>query len=290
MITDFRLEVFIVTARELSFTRAAEELSISQPAITKHIKELERILGVALFRRSGNRISLTEGGERLLPYAQRVIGSYREMCDAMMSESGDLSGRLRLGASTTIIQYILPEMLARFQREYPRIEVTLVSGNSEEILQLVETERIDLALIEDAHRSASFHYEHFAEDRVVLLSAQRQKRGITLEDLPKLPLVLRENGSGTLNFVEHELAKYGITRRALNISIQIGSSEGIMRYLKSSKCYAFISEAAARDHIAHEELFVCDIEGVEMRRELRFASLHGNTSRIIEAFKEYASR
>ncbi len=287
MITDFRLQVFITTARELSFTRAAEELSISQPAVTKHIKELERILGVSLFRRNGSRISLTEGGERLLPYAYNVIGSYKEMCEAVMSESGELAGKLRLGASTTIIQYLLPEMLARFRREYPRVEVTLVSGNSEEILHLVDTERVDLAMVEDADRSPAFHYEHFAQDQVVLVTAKGRYRDITLEQLTGLPLVLRENGSGTLNFVEHELAKHKITRRSLNIEIQIGSSEGIMRYLKSSKCYAFISEAAARDNIRRGELHVCSVEGFALSRELRFASLHGNTSRLVELFKEY---
>lgn len=288
MITNIRLQAFITTARELSFTRAAEELCISQPAITKHIKELERILGVPLFRRNGNRINLTEEGERLLPYAQSVISSYQQMCDVVMSETGDLSGRLRLGASTTITQYILPTVLAQFREEYPRVEVTLVSGNSEEILHFVETERVDLALIEDAQRLTTFHYEHFAEDRVVLVSAQKQRQAITLDELQKLPLVLRENGSGTLNFVEHELSKHNISRRSLNVSIQIGSSEGIMRYLKSSRCYAFISEAAAREYIERGELYECHIEGVKLRRELRFASLQGNNTRLIELFKEYA--
>lgn len=288
MIIDFRLLVFTTVARELSFTRAAEDLCISQPAVTKHIKELERLLGVSLFRRSGNRIALSEGGERLVPYAKAVLEGYERLNDAVVESDDQLVGRLRLGASTTITQYILPDILARFKREHPTIEITLTSGNSEEILRDVEQERIDLAIVEDAHTSPSFHYETFMADRVVLVGAKKPKRAITLEELQELPLVLRENGSGTLEVVERELARHHISRRGLNVVMQIGSSEGIIRYVKASGCYAFISEAAVRDYVGRGELYVFDVEGVNIDRTMRFASLHGYSNRIVELFKEQA--
>lgn len=287
MITDFRLQVFVTVARELSFTRAAEELNISQPAITKHIKELEKMLSVALFRRGRNRITLTEDGERLLPLVKSVLRGYEAIGEAVMSESSDYVGRLRIGASTTIAQYILPDILARFRLEYPSIEVVLIGGNSEKILSELEQERIDIALVEDAHTSSLFHYETFMQDSIVLVSANKRPQSINLEDVKRLRLVLRENGSGTLDVVEMELMRHNITRRVLNVEIQIGSSEGIMRYLISSKCYAFISRAAVRDYLQRGDLYITDIDGLAINRSLRFVGLHGHISRLAELFKEY---
>lgn len=287
MITDFRLQVFVTTARELSFTRAAEELCVSQPAVTKHIKELERLLAVPLFKRSGNRITLTDEGERLLPLAKGVLEGYDRLNSVVERSSNEMSGRLRIGASSTIAQYILPEILARFRVKYPNLEVTMMSGNSEEVLREVESERVDVALVEDAHSSSAFHYENFMRDAVVLVSAHSSPSKIDVEQIEKLPLVLRENGSGTLDVVERELARHHISRRMLNVEMQIGSSEGIVRYLKSSRCYAFISEAVVADYVSRGELYMCDIKGFEIERMLRFAQLHGTSKRAVEIFKEF---
>ncbi len=287
MITDFRLQVFETVARELSFTRAAEVLNVSQPAVTKHIKELERLLSVPLFRRSGSRISLTEQGEALRPLVRDVLSSYERLSEAVAESTGDFSGRLRIGASTTIMQYILPEILAKFRKRYPSIDVVLMGGNSEDVLSEVERELVDVALVEDAHILSTYHYDELASDRVVLVTAHKPRQPIAVEDVAKLPLVLRESGSGTLDVIERELAKHNITRRMLNIEIQIGSSEGIVRYLKSSKCYAFISEAAVRDYIDRSELYIVDIEGLSINRKFRFATLHGNSSRLVELFKTF---
>ncbi|MFI3247935.1 MAG: LysR substrate-binding domain-containing protein [Rikenellaceae bacterium] len=289
MITDFRLQVFVTTARVLSFTRAAEELNVSQPAVTKHIKELEKMLSVALFRRGGSRIKLTEEGERLLPLVQGVLQGYMAINDAVAISSGDYSGRLRIGASSTIAQYILPDILAKFRLQYPSIEIVLMGGNSEEILLGLEQERIDIALVEDAHTSSAFHYEHFAQDSVVLVSSNKRPQQVSLEEVREMPLVLRENGSGTLDVIERELMKHNITRRMLNVQIQIGSSEGIMRYLIATKCYAFISRAAVGAYLKRGELYMVDIDGVEIARSLRFATLHGRSNRLSELFKEYCN-
>ncbi|MFR9619751.1 MAG: LysR substrate-binding domain-containing protein [Rikenellaceae bacterium] len=287
MMTDFRLLVFVTTARELSFTRAAVELNISQPAVTKHIKELERLLSTPLFRRSGNRISLSDDGERLLPIVESILGGYRDLTDAVSLSEDGYSGHLRLGASSTITQYILPDILARFRESYPRVTITLVSGNSEEVLAMVEQGRVDMALVEDANTQSSFHYDNFRCDRVVLVSASGKRRRIEMGDIAKLPLVLRENGSGTLEVVLRELQRHDIVRRGLNVVMQIGSSEGIVRYLKASKCYAFISQAAIIDSLQRGELSVVDVEGFSIERMLRFATLHGSSSQLCELFKEF---
>lgn len=288
MITDFRLLVFVTVARELSFTRAAELLSVSQPAVTKHIKELERLLATPLFRRNGNRIALRAEAEQLLPKAKQILEAYQQINDLVDDANGDYAGNLRIGASSTITQYIIPEILAKFRKRYPKIQISLMSGNSEEILREVECERVDIAIVEDAHTSSSFHYELFRNDRLVLLSAKEPKGKISLQTLQKLPLVLRENGSGTLDVIERELHRYNIPRKTLNVEIQIGSSEGIVRYLKSSAAYAFMSESAARDYIDRKELHVVEIEDFKLNRSLRFVSLHGMANRLADLFREFA--
>ena len=131
MLTDFRLKVFKTVADRLSFTKAAAELLISQPAVTKQINELERLLGRPLFLRHGNRISLTDDGVRLLGYTNRILALYGELRDAFLDEQGMLAGEIHLGASTTLSQYVLPGLLARFRKQYPDIRVTLFSGNTE---------------------------------------------------------------------------------------------------------------------------------------------------------------
>ncbi|MFR9641651.1 MAG: LysR substrate-binding domain-containing protein [Rikenellaceae bacterium] len=287
MITDFRLTVFAVVARELSFTKAAVELNISQPAVTKHIKELERLSSMPLFRRHGSRIALTAGGEMLLERVRDVLEAYERLNDSLQSESGTFSGRVRMGASTTIIQYILPPILAKFHRAYPDIEIVLKSGNSEQMARWVESEELDFAIVEGAGLSTSFHYEHFGDDELVLVGSKPQKGKLSLDELSRVPLVIREVGSGTLEVVERHLSESGLSRRDLNITLQLGSSEGIIRYILASKSYAFISMAAVRDRLDRGELFKIELDIPPIIRPLRYLSLHGKGGRLANIIKEF---
>ena len=163
---DFRLRVFLAAARTLSFTRAAEELFISQPAVSKHVSALETAYGVTLFNRRGSR------------HLQYAMSRCTER----------LEGELRLGASTTVAQYLLPPILARFTARYPHLDVTLASGNSDQIEQALERGTVDLGIVESfSHRHGLF-YDPFTG----------RLESVTPEQLCTLPLVMREGGSGTL--------------------------------------------------------------------------------------------
>ncbi len=287
MLTDFRLQVFDVVARELSFTKAAAQLNISQPAVTKHIRELERLIGEPLFVRSGNRISLAPRGEALRPLVRDLLESYDRLNESVSASRNLYEGRLRIGVSTTIMQYILPEILAHFRKKYPAVSVVLSSGNSQEVLSELERGAIELALVEDAHQLSTFHYEEFASDQIVLTTAHGTKRELEVNGLVALPLVLREDGSGTLDVVEKELAAHEIHRRILNVEMQIGSSEAIIRYLKLSKCYAFLSLSAVQEYVDRGELRIVKVKGLNIERSLRFASLHGHMPHLVELFKNF---
>ena len=145
---DTRLKVFRSVATLLSFTKAANELFISQPAISKHIQELEKEYGVQLFDRIGNRIQLTRAGQLMLDHACKIIDAYQNLDFDMKKLTEKSGGELRIGASTTISQYVLPELIAEFRKLYPDIRLTLLSGNSHEIEDALAAGRIDLGMVE----------------------------------------------------------------------------------------------------------------------------------------------
>ncbi|MFI3264246.1 MAG: LysR substrate-binding domain-containing protein [Rikenellaceae bacterium] len=287
MLTDFRLTVFVTVARTLSFTRSAAMLNVSQPAISKHIKELESDFGEALFNRQGNRISLTQKAKEILPLIETILDGYYALCDTISPEENNFEGVLHIGASTTIAQYVLPTILAKFNKTYPNIHLSVVSNNSDQIIKMLQRKEIEIALVEGDNLSQEIHYTQFTTDEIVLVSAKQQNREFSTIDIPKLPLLIREEGSGTLSVILTALRGEGITRKNLNIKMQLGSSEAIIRYLKASDSFSFISILVAQDHISHGELFVNKIKDLKIMRNFRFATLHGQNGRLTNLFQTF---
>ena len=242
---DFRLRVFITAARTLSFTRTAEQLCISQPAVSKHVGELESRYGVQLFTRRGSRLELTEAGRTLLASAERVADDYRRLEYEMSLCTGQTEGELRLGASTTIAQYLLPPILARFTTRFPKVRVSLLSGNSGQVEQALGDHAIDLGLVESVSRRQGLHYTPFRADELVLVARPGGKyartESVTPEALCRIPLVLRENGSGTLEVIIAALADRGIRLSQLNVVLRLGSTEGIKGFVRHSDAMAIVS-------------------------------------------------
>ncbi len=289
MITDFRLSVFLTVARTLSFTKAAAILSVSQPAISKHIKELESDFGEPLFERKGNSISLTQKGSSIIPLVEAILEGYNALGDLVSREDFSFEGVLHIGASTTIAQYVLPEILAKFNEQYPKIRLSLVSANSEDVVKMLQRKEIDLALIEGDTTSNAVHYTPFASDEIVLISTGRHTKKIEIKDIERLPLIVREDGSGTLSVVLSALRERGLLRRNLNIKMQLGSSEAILRYIRSSKHYAFVSIRVAREYIERGELVINEVEQLAITRQFRYAELHGKSGRLATIFKEFCN-
>ena len=170
---DFRLRVFITAAKTLNFTKCAEQLYISQPAVSKHIGELESRYKVQLFERSGSRLALTEAGRVMLEHAERIADGYRRLQYEMDLFTDRLGGELKVGASTTIAQYVLPQVLARFTARFPEVKVSLVSGNSEQVEAALARHDTDLGLVESSARHPGFHYEPFIPDELVLIASTK---------------------------------------------------------------------------------------------------------------------
>lgn len=287
---DFRLSVFISVARNLNFTRAASELRISQPAISRHIKELESTYNVQLFERSGNKIQLTPAGEIFLKYAEIIAKDYKALMLEMYLLTGNLAGKLQVGASTTIAQYELPPILAKLISMFPNVQLSVVTGNSEQIEQALEEHKIDIGLIEGHHRKQSLKYTDFKKDELVLVTSIKNKTPdeVTIEELASLPLVLRETGSGTLEVIEDALAQHGKKLSQMNVLLQLGSTESIKLFLENNtSAYAIISIAAVTKELINNSLKIVDITDLEIQREFAIVTNHGSHNELQERFVQF---
>ena len=289
---DFRLRVFITAARTLSFTRTAEQLCISQPAVSKHVGELESRYGLQLFTRRGSRLELTEAGRTLLASAERVADDYRRLEYEMSLCTGQTEGELRLGASTTIAQYLLPPILARFTTRFPKVRVSLLSGNSGQVEQALGDHAIDLGLVESVSRRQGLHYTPFRADELVLVARPGGKyahtESVTPEALCRIPLVLRENGSGTLEVIIAALADRGIRLSQLNVVLRLGSTEGIKRFVRHSDAMAIVSAFSVVDELRSGALRIVDLEGLALLRDFVFVHNEAHPARLVRQFLDFA--
>jgi DNA-binding transcriptional LysR family regulator len=170
---DFRLKVFYTVAQTLNFNRAAEQLNITQPAVTKHIKALEQTYNTTLFDRTHKRITLTQAGEIVLQHAHLIFEQYQKLDFDLNLLQNKTQGLLRIGASTTLAQYVIPEYLARFQQRFPAINIELTNANSLEIEQLLSDKKIELGLVEGTTHNTDLKYLPFLKDEIVLVSSTK---------------------------------------------------------------------------------------------------------------------
>ncbi len=288
--SDYRLKVFHTVATRLSFTKAAQELSISQPAVTKHIKELEQQFNTKLFERKGLNISLTESGALLYRYAEKIRNIYRDLEFGMSQTNAHLKGKLKIGASTTVAQYILPEMLAKFHARYPDIRIELLTENTEKVSSWLAHHQIDLGLIEGASRLPLFDYYPFKTDEIVLICKSSHPLAgstIALADLYNLSFVMREEGSGTQEFIQNTLEAHSVSLQKLNICMRLGSSESIKNYLQHSSSLAFLSIHTVLQELRSNSLSIVDIRDFSIKRQFHCILSKGEQSPLIKLFLNF---
>lgn len=285
---DFRLKVFYTVANRLSFTKAATELFITQPAVSKHIQELEEQYKIKLFDRNGSKISLTTGGKILLKHTQNVFEIYREIDFDMSTLINERQGLLRLGASTTISQYIIPPLLARFHQKLQDVKVNLLNGNTEQIEKALLNKEIEIGIVEGQSKNQSIRYTEFLKDELVLVcnskNALIHQPEVSQEDLKTMRFLMREQGSGTLEVIEYALKPFEIKLSQLNIEMQLGSTESIKSYLMNSDCVAFISIHAIEKELKNKELTILDVKDLIIERYFYIITLQGKTDSLSELF------
>lgn len=290
--SDFRLKVFQSVAKNLSFTKASQELFVSQPAITKHIQELETSYQARLFDRQGGRISLTAAGRLLLSHSDKILDDYKQLEYEMHLLHNEYIGELKLGASTTIAQYVLPPLLANFIADHPKVNLSLLNGNSREIETALQEHRIDLGLVEGISRLPNLKYTTFLEDELVAVVNTHPHLSlpeeITPEVLTQIPLVLRERGSGTLDVFERALSQFDIKLTSLNVLMYLGSTESIKCFLEHTDCMGIISIRSIRRELAAGDLRIIEIKGMPMLREFDFVQLQGQEVGLAQRFLQFS--
>lgn len=291
---DFRLQVFYEVARKLSFTKAAIALNITQPAVTKHIREIEYQINMRLFERKGNRITLTDAGKIMLRYAEKIVNLYSGM-EADLSRMDDIkNGIIRVGASTTVAQTVMPKLLALFKKKHPEIKLTFRQGNSDIITQLVVDEALDIAIVEGAENLSELAYTHFMKDEIVLVTGKNNIlsgiKGIDKKDLHQLPMVMREAGSGTLDVVLATLIDAGINIDSLITEIKLESTIAIKEYLLYADSVAFLSIQSVANELINNQLRIIEIQDLAIYRDFQFIQLQGNNPKLIEFFKRFCSQ
>jgi DNA-binding transcriptional LysR family regulator len=269
---NFRLVVFRAVAEQRSFRKAAEELYLTQPAVSLQIKALEEDLGVQLFDRSGVQAGLTPAGAVLLDYSRRTHKLLAQAEHQIAALDGDHAGRLTLGASTTIAQYVLPRLLGEFCSDHPRVYPTLMSGNTEHIVNAVKEKKIELGFIEGPPRTRDVRTEPFLRDELVLIVpaahewAELSSVGCT--DIAKVPMLVRERGSGTRRITEMALQQRGIKRKALDVVMELDSTEAIKSAVEAGFGVGFVSRwAIAKDLRLGRSFKIVEIKGLRIYRD-----------------------
>ena len=280
--SDFRLRVFAAVARHLSFTKAGQELFVSQPAVTKHIRELEAQYGQRLLARRGNRVTLTEAGRLLHAHAEAVAAAQQLLEDQLLGlrDPNEAAGRLRLGASTTLAQYVLPGLLPTFQARYPQVQLSFLNANSERIADALLRGELDIGFVEGRTKSHDLHYELLLPDELV--AVRRATPGgppsapLPLAEALAHPLVLRERGSGTLEILEFALRARQIKLSALPVALYLDSTEAIKRYLEAAPAaLGFVSRRALDHELDAGLLEIVPIEGLHLPRQFEAVSVQG---------------
>lgn len=250
---DRRLQVFHRVARLLSFTKAAEALHMTQPAVTFQVRQLEEYFNTRLFDRTHNRISLTDAGAKVYEYADRIFELYSEMENAIIEMTGEISGALTIGASTTIAEYMLPTLLGDFKEKYPDLTIHLKVANSDTIVAMVENNTIDLGAVESPVGNKNLVVETCKRDRLVAIvppdHALSGKDSIQLSELLEYPFICREEGSGTRGAIDDYLNRLEHCDASVKIAMELGSPEAVKGAVEAGMGVSVVSRATIQKEL-----------------------------------------
>ena len=276
-----RHEIFIEVATNLSFSRASEVLFISQPAISKHIKALETFYKTTLFERKGNAIQLSQGGALLLKRLKEAkkIQNELEFEMSVLKDRLKAKGQLKLGASTTVALYIIPKILSAFHQKYPEVKISLLNRNTDTIVKALTDQDIDIGIVEGKKKNSSIQYLPFATDEVIAVCSAKspiaKKRSLTIQEIKNYPVVLREQGSGTLAALKYNLEKNGVKLSELNVNVRLAGTEALKNFLREDNCLGFLPKGSVLKELKDGDLVTVKIENFQIIRNFFFIQRHG---------------
>uniref|UniRef100_A0A831U1M1 LysR family transcriptional regulator n=1 Tax=Geobacter metallireducens TaxID=28232 RepID=A0A831U1M1_GEOME len=274
-----QLEVFLAVAETGSFSRGAEAAFITQSTVSQHIAALESELGVKLLDRTGRGALLTEGGKLLLEHARRVVAGTRVIEQAMRRFRGLEEAELRVGGSNIPGDHMIPEMLPIFLSLHPGIRLTLLQGDSREILDKVAREEVEIGIIGSRFDEAGFAFTPLGRDEIRLIAGSSHPLAgtgaISLDALVRQEFIMREPGSGTARSVAQALAGAGVAPAALTVRASLGSNEAVKHAVASGLGLSFLSEISVRKELARGELVEIPVDGLKVSRTFYLVQREG---------------
>ena len=284
-----QLATFQVVAKHCSFVRAAEELHFSQPAVSAQIRHLEKSLGIKLFDQIGRKTHLTQAGEELYLYSQKIFSVIDETLEIMEALRSPHYGRLSVGADTTVGSYVIPGLLGKFQQIYPQVEISLQVLNRAALVEAIMNNRVDMAVMGSVPDDVSVDIEPFAYNPLVLIASPTHRlagrKGVQIEELGREHFLLREIGSGTRAALENALQEAGVP---LQLSMQVGNNSAIKQGVAAGLGIALISRVAIDMELETNRLVILDVEGFPIVRQWRLVHVKDKRlSATAKAFKSF---
>ncbi|PWW44294.1 MULTISPECIES: selenium metabolism-associated LysR family transcriptional regulator [Paenibacillus] len=275
-----QLHIFYTVAEKGSFSAAAQALHMTQPAVTMQIQSLEDYFGTKLLHRSTKKIELSEAGRTLLPHAKRSVELVRQTDEAMSAFTQMLQGRLQLGASLTIGEYVLPRMLGPFARQYPDISIVMKVMNTTQIMDDILKHQLNFGLIEAPVHHPDMIVEPVMQDELKLVvpagHALADRGEVELEDVLSYAFVLREKGSGTRQVMEDQLQKRNIDPQDMNVVMELGSTGAVKSAVEAGVGITMLSPSSVQHELALGLVHIVDIRGLEFKRQ--FYAIHLKSS------------
>ena len=288
-----QLAAFCVVVERRSFSQAAEQLGVTQPAVSLQIRSLEKRLGTQLLDRSGRRVEPTEAGNRLYRSAQRLLAMEEQLLADLGDEAeGELTGRLEIGASTGPGGTVLPVALAEFQQLHPGVHVALAVSDTQHVVEQVARREVELGVVGASRRHRGVVFEPFFRDEVVLAVPRGHRfagKTVSLEELKGEPLVLMQEGAGVRQVIEEELRAAGLRLRDLDVRLELGLQESARSAVVAGFGVTFISRSAIEADLAAGTVSTARVEGLEPSREISLVRSVGRAeTRVAQAFVDYA--
>ena len=286
--------VFMEVAVHKSFSKAAQTLFISQPAISKHIQSLELHYKTKLFERNHNSIELTTAGKLL--YEQllqiKVLQDRIEFDLSSLSGRNDAKGFLKLGASTTIALYVLPKVLSGFSKQYPQLQISLLNRNSEAILEALLKKEINLGIVEETKGYPTIDTIPFISDEVIVVCSAKNKllkqKVYTVNDLPKFSIALRERGSGTLAAVKAALEQNHVYIKDLNVKLKLSGTEALKNFIIASDFIGFLPKRSVLRELRNKDLIEIAIKDLHIERKFIFVKRKTEANSLTDQFIRFA--
>jgi DNA-binding transcriptional LysR family regulator len=288
-----QLAAFCAVVERRSFSQAAEQLGVTQPAVSLQIRSLEKRLGVQLLDRSGRRVEPTEAGQRLYRSAQRLLALEEQLLAELGDEAdGELAGRLEIGASTGPGGTVLPVVLCEFQRRHPGVHVALSVSDTQRVVEQVARRELELGVVGAQRRHRGVVFEPFFRDEVVLAVPRGHRfanRSVSLAEVQGEPLVLMQEGAGVRQVIDDELRAAGVRLRDLDVPLELGLQESARSAVVGGFGVTFISRSAIEADLAAGTVAIARVEGLEPSREIWLVRSSGRAeTRVAQAFVAFA--